>query len=502
METLYIDENIFLNENNNKRKYKNRKFRKRKNNKIKLVKEIFVIFIIIIISFILYLILNKGKRKTIRIDFTNKKEVINDKIFSNSTERTEPYINHQINLNSNESSESIANGTKNSYSNETRESNISNHKYSIDKDLDEEYKDMQEYIDMVMNGSLYNPNEIFKESENPKISIVITVYNGEAYLKTALLSIENQDFKDIEIIMIDDCSKDDSVNLIKELMTKDPRIKLYQNEENKGMLYTKTRGILYAKGKYVLLLDEDDIYGQRDAFSTLYYEAERNNLDILGFGLLRTGIHLEKGGNIIRYIKTDIIYQPYIPNRMHQCDPYNCKRVGDLTANYFFRTDFFVDTIKQIDDKFMNVKMNFHDDFLLFFILTRKAHSLRQIKRVFYLAIEWQNTNNAKMQFRIREKQKNTENDQCLAYINYIEFVLIKTNNDTNDKRIASLELNDWFFNNQCKYNKFIREKSINVMKLFLENDFIEKEVKDKILVFLNETSQNSIEKTMNPVQY
>ena len=94
------------------------------------------------------------------------------------------------------------------------------------------------------------------------------------------------------------------------------------------------------------------------------------------------------------------------------------------------------------------------------------------------------------MQFRIREKNKNTENDQCIAYINYIEFVLIKTNNDVNDKRIASLELNDWFFNTQCKYNKLIREKSINVMKLFLENDFIEKEVKNKIHVFLNETSK------------
>ena len=52
-------------------------------------------------------------------------------------------------------------------------------------------------------------------------------------------------------------------------MVKDPRVKLYQNEENKGMLYTKTRGVLFAKGKYVLLLDEDDIYAQKDAFSTL-----------------------------------------------------------------------------------------------------------------------------------------------------------------------------------------------------------------------------------------
>ena len=244
---------------------------------------------------------------------------------------------------------------------------------------------MQEYVYMVMNGSLYNPNEIFKITENPKISIVISVYNGEAYLKAALLSIQNQDFKDIEIIMVDDCSKDNSVNLIKELMMKEPRIKLYQNEENKGMLYTKTRGVLNSKGKYVMILDEDDIYVQKDAFSTLYYEAEENNLDILGFGLMRSGIHLEKGVDINRYLKTNIIYQPNIQNRNIECNSNNCKRVGDFISNYFFRTDLFVDAIKEIDDKFMNVKMLYLDDYLLFFILTKKAHSLKQIKRIFYI---------------------------------------------------------------------------------------------------------------------
>ena len=152
---------------------------------------------------------------------------------------------------------------------------------SIDKIFNDEIKDMQEYIYMAMNGTLYNPNEVFKKSENPKISIVITVYNGEGFLKTALLSIQNQDFKDIEIIMIDDCSKDNSVNLIKELMIKDPRIILYQNKENKGMLYTKTRGVLHAKGKYVMILDVDDLYTQRDAFSTLYLEAEKNTINMI-----------------------------------------------------------------------------------------------------------------------------------------------------------------------------------------------------------------------------
>jgi len=364
---------------------------------------------------------------------------------------------------------------------------------SIDKDLDEEYKDMQEYVNMILNDSLYNPNEVFIKSKNPKISIVISVYNGEGYLKKALLSIENQDFKDIEIIMVDDCSKDNSVNLIKELMVKDPRIKLYQNEQNRGILYTKTRGVLNAKGKYVMTLDEDNIYVQRDAFSTLYLEAEKNNLDLLGFASYGTYSQLKKGNYIHRYIKTDIIYQPNIPKRMHNCSSNKCIRFGDVIFNYFIRTDLFINTIKQIDDKYMNVKMLFHDDFLLFFLLTRNARSLRQIKRVFYLVIIWPNEyNNSQIVFRIKEKQKNINNMKCLSYINYIDFILNKTNNEINDKRIASFELTQYFLKNFCRYNDYIRERALNVLKLFLKNDYIEKEVKNEILVFLNETSRNT----------
>ena len=348
------------------------KYRKRKINKIKYQKNIIIIiFIITIILLILYLYLtlNKGKEKGISFDAINN--------------RRESNTNENINKIPKEVGEIIKNKKINSYSNERNETFINETKWpisnkqinlnSIDKDLDEEYKDMQEYIYMVMNGSLYNPNEVFKESENPKISIVISVYNGEAYLKTALLSIENQDLKDIEIIMVDDCSKDNSVNLIKELMVKDPRTKLYQNEENKGALYTKTRGVLNAKGKYVMALDEDDMYVQRDAFSTLYSEAEKNNLDILGFASYSTRIHLKKGAYLHRYFKTDVIYQPDIPKRNYECNFDKCKRVGDIIVNYFFRTDLFIDIIKQIDDKYMNVKMNAHEDFLLFFLLTRKA---------------------------------------------------------------------------------------------------------------------------------
>ena len=186
-------------------------------------------------------------------------------------------------------------------------------KRTLEKNINEEYKDIQNYMDMCINGTLIDKDKIYYHSKNPKISIVISVYNGEAYLNTSILSIQNQDFKDVEIVIVDDASKDNSVKLIKELMKTEPRIVLYENEENKGALYTKSKGVLKAKGKYVMTLDMDDIFVQREAFSTLYIEAIKNNLDILGFIMVQS----DKKINKYRPNYSDkqrIIYQPELSN--------------------------------------------------------------------------------------------------------------------------------------------------------------------------------------------
>ena len=88
----------------------------------------------------------------------------------------------------------------------------------IVRDLYKELTDLQIYVDNVLNYVFIDKNKKFYPSENPKISVVISVYNGESFLKSAILSIQNQDFKDIEIVIVDDCSKDNSIKLIKNLM--------------------------------------------------------------------------------------------------------------------------------------------------------------------------------------------------------------------------------------------------------------------------------------------
>ena len=289
--------------------------------------------------------------------------------------------------------------------------------------------------------------------------------------------------------MIDDCSKDNSVNLIKKLMIKDPRIKLLQNEENRGMLYTKTKGVLNSKGKYVMLLDEDDIYVQKDAFLTLYLEAEENNLDIIGYAQTWSNIHLEKNKNKLgEYIETPIIIQPNVKKRMYDYGPNGeVKQTGGFIRNYFFKTEIFIKSIKQINDNFLNIKMNYHDDFLLFFLISRNAYSYKHIKRIFYVVFDWTSKYNAQIKFRSNEKEKNKDNLSCFAYLSYIEFILIKTDNTVIDKKIASFELEKWFLNHGCRKNKFIRNQGINLCKLFLENEYIENSIKNKITTFLKE---------------
>lgn len=91
----------------------------------------------------------------------------------------------------------------------------------------------------------------------PKVSVIMPVYNAEKYLREAIDSILEQSFTDFEFIIIDDASKDSSVDIVKEY--NDSRIQLYQNDCNMGVAATLNRGLYLAKGEYIARMDADDI---------------------------------------------------------------------------------------------------------------------------------------------------------------------------------------------------------------------------------------------------
>ena len=142
-------------------------------------------------------------------------------------------------------------------------------------------KKANNYIHACLNGKLIN--EIKKSSKNPKITTLTACYNREKTIKAAIRSIQNQNMSDIEIIIVNDASTDNSLKISKQLQKQDPRIRIINNKENKGPLYSKSIGALNANGKYIMYLDSDDLFINENLFNICYEEAEKNNIDILEF---------------------------------------------------------------------------------------------------------------------------------------------------------------------------------------------------------------------------
>ncbi len=93
----------------------------------------------------------------------------------------------------------------------------------------------------------------------PLISVLIPVYNVEAFVKEAILSICNQTYKNIEIIVVDDCSTDLTYSVVAELVEIDSRIKLFKNEKNSKIVKTLNFALEQAKGDFIARMDGDDI---------------------------------------------------------------------------------------------------------------------------------------------------------------------------------------------------------------------------------------------------
>lgn len=113
----------------------------------------------------------------------------------------------------------------------------------------------------------------------PAISVIVPVYNVEAYLKRCLDSISAQTMGDIEIIIVNDGTKDDSREVAKNATLRDPRMRII-DQENQGLGYARNTGLNVAAGEYVSFIDSDDWVdpGYLEAF---YLEAERTKADLV-----------------------------------------------------------------------------------------------------------------------------------------------------------------------------------------------------------------------------
>lgn len=130
----------------------------------------------------------------------------------------------------------------------------------------------------------------------PLVSVIVPVYNVEKYILRCINSIQQQSLNDIEIIVVNDCTPDNSMAIVQELAKDDQRIKILSHEKNMGLMWTRRTGYREAEGDYIIFCDSDD-YLPLNAVEKLYFAAMESNADIVCGNHLYITTKGEKRGN-------------------------------------------------------------------------------------------------------------------------------------------------------------------------------------------------------------
>ena len=219
-----------------------------KRNHIRKKHSFFIIFIIFIFIFILLLsyIYLLPKRIFEKFKLFNHKDVINDKKSINKSNITSIHL----------------------------EENFPPMKEAFDK--------AKVFLNYCLKGILINDYKL-KSIKYPKVSAIITLYNCQSTISRAIKSIQNQNMPNIEIILINDFSTDNTISIVEEIGKLDPRIKIMNNKKNMGTYFSRSIGTLYSNGKYIFHLDSDDMYLDKDVFSITTDIGDEGDFDIISF---------------------------------------------------------------------------------------------------------------------------------------------------------------------------------------------------------------------------
>ena len=292
--------------------------------------------------------------------------------------------------------------------------------------LKERYK-IDDYVKDCMNGILLD-NKKYPKFENPKISIIIPVYNKELFILRLLRSIQNQSLKEIEIIFCDDHSTDNSTLLLEQFQKEEERIVLIKHDYNVGTLRNRIDGAKVAKGEYILFVDADDLL-VNNILEKIYKKAKEKNFDIVQF-LAYSGDYDKSFIIWDSDRKTEPIYQPQLSDLMYYEKGY-LHQTECLIWGKLVKREVFKEVITAIGDYFLNQHMTLHEDGLTLFFIFRKAKSYVFIKE--YGILYYSNKYSTMKNIRNKEKVNKSAHDCFL----YLEFMFYKTNNTLHEKNMA-----------------------------------------------------------------
>ena len=271
-----------------------------------------------------------------------------------------------------------------------------------------------------------------KKKNNPKISIISPIYNREKFISRFIGNIQKQSFKDIEIILVDDNSIDNSVKLIEKYKKEDKRIKLIKNKKNRGTFVARNLGALISKSKYLILPDPDDMIS-KDIIGICYKYGEKYNYDLIRFNL-----YLGKGKvskqNFIISQKSRPIYQPELSSYMFYGN-IELEIIDNCISNKFIKRKVYIKSLNSLKNSYLNMHMIFMEDTLMNYLLLRTAKSFYFLKIIGYNYIKTVESITKKI---VRNSQKRLK-----SFFIFLNFIFKLSKNTKYEKDIINFHLTD-----------------------------------------------------------
>lgn len=122
------------------------------------------------------------------------------------------------------------------------------------------------------------------EMKKPRVSVIMPIYNAEKYVKGTIKQILNQTFKDFELVLINDHPTDKTMDIVRSI--KDERIRIVENDHNRGIAYSRNRGLEEARGEYIALMDDDDLTDLERFKLEVEFLDKHPEIDVIGGGSL------------------------------------------------------------------------------------------------------------------------------------------------------------------------------------------------------------------------
>lgn len=238
-----------------------------------------------------------------------------------------------------------------------------------------EYDLLEKYLKLCSKENIINFKNI-KRSKEPKVSVISPVYNKENYILRFIHSIQEQNFIDYEMILIDDFSEDKSVHLIK-------------NKKNYGTFKSRNLGALKSTGNFVIFPDPDDLLS-KNSLRLFYNYATKYNYEMIRYNLYIGNQTLFMEG-LIKQIKCRPVFQPELSTYIFYGQGF-LKQIDFNLSNKLIKRIVYIKALNSLNKEYLNLHMTIFEDGLLNYVLYKFASSFFYLKKIGYYYIKSPNS--------------------------------------------------------------------------------------------------------------